>query len=99
MSNVLHVNPEDNVVNALEPLSPGQTVRIDDTRVTVRSPIPVGHKMAIVKIPRGHPIIKYGQTIGLATRDIESGEHVHVHNVKDPVANWKAQHPLPQEAS
>jgi altronate dehydratase small subunit len=27
-------------------------------------------------------VIKYGETIGLATSDISPGEHVHVHNVE-----------------
>ena len=33
-------------------------------------------------IKKGTPIIKYGETIGLATEDIKEGDHVHVHNVE-----------------
>jgi altronate dehydratase small subunit len=51
-------------------------------RLTVRSPIPFGHKLALVPISRGQPVIKYGEVIGLATQDIAPGEHVHVHNVE-----------------
>lgn len=42
--------------------------------------IPFGHKVALRPIARGEPVIKYGVAIGRATRDIASGEHVHIHN-------------------
>ncbi len=41
-----------------------------------------GHKVAIRDIRSGEPIIKYGVPIGVATSDISSGMHVHVHNCK-----------------
>ncbi|MDQ6598863.1 SAF domain-containing protein [Bacillus salipaludis] len=30
----------------------------------------------------GEDILKYGEVIGLATTDIEPGEHVHIHNLE-----------------
>lgn len=45
-------------------------------------PIPFGHKFALVNIPTGGDIIKYGEVIGRATSDIPAGAHVHVHNVE-----------------
>lgn len=44
--------------------------------------IPLGHKVALRDISAGEPVVKYGVTIGLATKDIRAGQHVHVHNVK-----------------
>jgi altronate hydrolase len=41
-----------------------------------------GHKYADRDIQKGESIIKYGFPIGVATKDIKKGEHVHVHNVK-----------------
>lgn len=41
-----------------------------------------GHKYALSKINKGQDVIKYGFPIGVATCDIEIGEHVHTHNVK-----------------
>ncbi len=41
-----------------------------------------GHKYAERDIKRGEKIIKYGFPIGYATEDINSGEHVHSHNMK-----------------
>ena len=34
------------------------------------------------EIKKGEKVIKYGEPIGQATRDIKKGEHVHVHNIK-----------------
>ena len=44
--------------------------------------IPAGHKFALRDIAVGEAVIKYGQLIGRATRDIKKGEWVHTHNVR-----------------
>lgn len=41
-----------------------------------------GHKYADRDIKKGEKIIKYGFSIGYATKEIKKGDHVHVHNVK-----------------
>ncbi|HEC90464.1 MAG TPA: D-galactarate dehydratase [Alphaproteobacteria bacterium] len=41
-----------------------------------------GHKAALAAIAKGADILKYNVIIGRATRDIEVGEHVHVHNCR-----------------
>ena len=43
---------------------------------------PSGHKFALLEIPAGGEIRKYGEIIGLATRVIRPGEQVHVHNLE-----------------
>jgi len=48
----------------------------------LKMPIPKGHKAAVRKIIKNEPILKGGQIIGIAKRNILAGEHVHVHNVK-----------------
>jgi altronate dehydratase small subunit len=82
------LHPSDNVVTALADLATGAEVDepsedgVAAQRLTVRSPVAFGHKLALVAIARGEPVIKYGEVIGLATVDIAAGEHVHVHNVE-----------------
>ena len=80
------VDKKDNVAVALSDIKCGDkvTIRIGEKieELVARSDIPFGHKLAIREIPRGEEIIKYGEVIGRATRDIEIGEHVHVHNVE-----------------
>jgi altronate dehydratase small subunit len=53
-----------------------------DVSVVVCSDIPFGHKFATRDIPCHEPVIKYGESIGRATKAIKTGEHVHVHNVE-----------------
>jgi len=45
-------------------------------------PIPRGHKVALVDIPEGAAIIKYGFPIGAAVEYIPKGAHVHTHNCR-----------------
>ena len=77
---------KDNVATALEDLPAGSlvTVSADGEEATVRlqEHIPFGHKFAVRPIAAGEDILKYGQVIGAATRDIRPGEHVHVHNLE-----------------
>ena len=81
--NVLKVHPQDNVVVALGDLSVGDELVSKEgaLHLRARQPIPFGHKVAVVAIPKGQPVIKYGARIGVATRDIAPGEHVHTHNL------------------
>ena len=49
--------------------------------VKVLDNVPYGHKIAIVDIKEGDHIMKYGESIGAALRDIPKGDYVHVHNI------------------
>lgn len=52
--------------------------KLDNVEVKLEN----GHKYAACDIKTGENIIKYGNPIGHATRDIKRGEHVHTHNMK-----------------
>lgn len=82
MKAVIVISGSDNVATALEPLEAGRRLTIDTTEIIVRETIPAGHKVALRAIAAGEAVIKYGSAIGLATLDIESGAHVHAHNVE-----------------
>lgn len=79
------VHPADNVATALTDLMEGSrlSVSLEQTEsfVITRQPIPRGHKIAIRPITTGMPITKYGEQIGVATKSIDEGAHVHTHNV------------------
>ncbi len=81
MKPALAISARDNVATALEPLEPGRTVDVNGTTVTAIEPIAAGHKIALQPIAAGREVIKYGSPIGLASRDIPAGAHVHTHNV------------------
>jgi altronate dehydratase small subunit len=80
------LSQKDNVATAITDIS-AQTVvclRAKEaiTRVNILQDIPMGHKFAVEDIGKGENIIKYGEIIGRATKPIEVGAHVHVHNIK-----------------
>lgn len=75
------LNARDNVAIARLALDAGQELELDSATVLTRSAIPAGHKVAIRGIRSGERVYRYGNVIGFATRDIEPGEHVHVHNL------------------
>lgn len=81
IARVIVITERDNVATALAPLSAGDTVEANGSRITVREPIAGGHKVALRAIAAGDAIIKYGNPIGTATADIDAGRHVHIHNV------------------
>ena len=78
----VHLRPQDNIAVTRKPIPGGTTLRFDGGTLTLPAAIKMGHKFAVVPIPEGEPIRKYGQVIGFAGRAIAPGEHVHVHNVK-----------------
>ncbi|MGV8108356.1 UxaA family hydrolase [Methanospirillum sp.] len=51
-------------------------------KITLKSDVPKGHKIAIRLIDYNEPVKKYGQIIGISTKRILPGEHVHVHNIQ-----------------
>jgi altronate dehydratase len=69
------------VATAVRALAAGVTVRAGGTAVRLRRPIPAGHKFALAALSRGDRVIKYGETIGVASRRVRQGDHVHVHNL------------------
>lgn len=82
----------DAVAVAVHDLTPGDVMvaYLDSgTRrsVTVKSDIPLGHKVALADVAEGAELIEYGERIGLARQAISTGEHVHVHNIRS--AKWQ----------
>ena len=52
------------------------------SKIQSKSEIPLGHKIAMIDLKEGDTILKYGHDIGKVVKNINKGEHVHVHNVK-----------------
>ena len=74
----LKLNGGDNVVVAVDNFDAGSR----PAGVTALARVPKGHKMAIIKIAKGAPILKFGQIIGFAKDDIAPGAWVHEQNVE-----------------
>ncbi|MEK5231426.1 UxaA family hydrolase [Lysinibacillus sp. FSL K6-0232] len=82
--NTILLNPIDNIVVALQNIEINDIVANSHMKNTIKaiSTIPYGHKIAIRAIKAGEKIMKYGECMGIATKDIQIGEHVHVQNVR-----------------
>jgi len=77
----IKTSPQDNVAIAVTVIPKGVTVIISDNgEVTTNDEIPLGHKIALVPIPAGAGIIRYGEVICSTKEDIKAGDWVHVHN-------------------
>ena len=79
------LDPADDVAVALRDVAAG-TVRVRQGErirdVVLKTPIALGHKLALRQLSAGDAVRKYGQPIGAATAPIAVGEHVHVHNLR-----------------
>lgn len=82
MARAIFGHERDNVVTCCTALDPGDTVELPGGAVSAAERVPIYHKMAIRRIAAGERVYKYGQPIGLASRDIEPGCHVHVQNLE-----------------
>ena len=78
----IQIHPRDNVAVALEDLKKGTAVEINGKKIVLQDDVARGHKIALMDIAEGSRIVKYGNVIGLATKEIPAGSWVHVHNVK-----------------
>jgi altronate dehydratase len=78
MFNLITLNEKDNV--AVAPMSIPTNKKISSDLIS-KDVIPFGHKIALSKIEKDSFVYKYGQIIGIASKDINKGEHVHSHNL------------------
>ena len=82
VSNVIHGSPKDNVVTCCTCVSAGDHFIVGEEQIVAIQDIPIYHKIAIRDIPSGATVFKYGQPIGIASRAIAKGEHVHIQNLE-----------------
>jgi len=73
----LRLNAADNIAVALSNLDVGT---LTPEGVTTVKRVPRGHKCALRAIRSGEAVVKFGQIIGFATKDIPAGDWVHEHN-------------------
>lgn len=86
MKQAVVINPKDNVATVVDDF-PANTMiyfYIGQVEQSVRllQDIPLGHKFAILEIKPGEEVLKYAESIGIATTLIQAGQHVHVHNME-----------------
>ena len=82
MAKCFQINSQDNTAVLLDDAAAGDQVEIlgGEGTVVLQEDIEYGHKVALVAIPAGQPVTKYGICIGHSTQPIAVGEWVHLHN-------------------
>ena len=81
------VHETDNVATAMEDVTAGDIKLTGENKnrkgeMIALQQIPFGHKVALCDMEEGDQILKYGVCIGIATKKIRKGMHVHLHNMK-----------------
>jgi len=91
MKKAILMNKDDNVATVLKSVKKGEMIAVISTdnkviknKEAVKE-IATGHKIAVNSINKGETVIKYGESIGIATDRIDQGTHVHIHNVRSKV--------------
>ena len=83
----LVLDPRDNVATLLLDAPAGEIIALKDCEGNVKASVDItyGHKVAMKPIREGGDILKYGHRIGIATKDINTGDWVHLHNMSSAV--------------
>ena len=82
MKNYVRMTDRDNVVTMLRHLDPGEIINVDGVKIKATHDVPAYHKIAIAEIKAGNTFVKYGESIGSASRDIQIGDWVHIQNLE-----------------
>lgn len=76
------MNINDNCATTFDDIPKNSEIQVNKKIIKINQKIPNGHKFALIDIKKGEFILKYGEVIGIATKDIKRGDWVHIHNVK-----------------
>jgi len=96
--NVLQIDPRDNVLVALSPLTPGVTVQYGSSSCAVTENIPAKQKLSLVDLKPGDVVLMYGMVVGEATQPIARGGLLSTRNIRHRTDGYTAErHPVSYE--
>lgn len=83
----LKIKAVDSVATVLEDVVAGDAITVKDksgatSDLQALEAIPFGHKIATRQIEQGEEILKYGESLGIATCTIPAGSWVHIQNIE-----------------
>jgi altronate dehydratase small subunit len=87
----------DSVATVLEDVRQGDAITVKDKAghtetVTANASIPFGHKIAVAALENGAEVLKYGESLGVATENIRAGDYVHTHNLASQYGRGDLNH-------
>lgn len=77
----LQINPEDNLLVALQDLKKGEVIEHAGNQITLVDDIAAKHKFTTEAIPKDGNAIMYGVLVGHASQDIPKGGLIHTFNL------------------
>jgi altronate hydrolase len=81
--NSIRIHERDNTAVALIDIPEGALVLVEGLEpFNCKESIPASHKVSLAPIPESGDVIRYGEVIAFASRDIDKGQWVHTHNLK-----------------
>jgi altronate dehydratase small subunit len=75
------IHPDDSVAMVLEDSKKGDTIKTSKGIVTLAEDVEFAHKVAVVPLEKGAPVIKYHEEIGYMLKDASPGTWIHNHNM------------------
>jgi len=92
---VLRIDPRDNVLVALVPLTVGTTVHFGESSCAVTEDIPAKQKLALADLKPGDLVTMYGMVVGEATQPIVRGGLLSTRNIRHRTGGYTAErHPV-----
>jgi hypothetical protein len=85
----IRLDSKDNVATATDSVKKGETIVVlseegeEIAHLAVMTDVPFPfHKVALAQITKGGAVIKYGEIIGYASKPVDQGAWIHVHNIE-----------------
>src|SRR6185437_1183711 len=88
MTQVLQLDPRDNVLIALTDLKQGDAVEFGGAHFALCSRVPAKHKFATQDLPVGGAVTMYGVLVGKASQPIRKGELLTLSNIHHEAAPY-----------
>lgn len=93
----LKIMPCDSVATVLEDVREGNVIKVKDKagntyEITALANIPFGHKIATSALNVGDEVLKYGESLGIATMPVVIGDYVHTHNLESQYGRGDLNH-------
>jgi len=85
---ILKVQPNDNVIVALQDLKAGEIVVWESESFTLTDNIPAKHKFVTSHLQPGNEVLMYGVLVGKASKPIQKGGLISTENLKHAAADF-----------
>jgi len=88
MKKAIQIDARDNVATVTSDVGEGEFVEVISpegavvVRLRILETVRFGHKLALVDMKVGDVVVKYGETMGVASSPIRVGEWVHIYNAE-----------------